>query len=115
MSSDSAAVKRSIFTYLMVGAGLYAFTVVTVGANLVHLAVPLAITVALIIASIKGSMVAAVFMHLNHEKPWIYFSLLLTVIGFLVLLLVPVFTTFDTIGTPNAEPAPAAHGGGERH
>ncbi len=40
-------------------------------------------TLALIIATIKGSMVAAVFMHLNHEKPWIYGSLLLTVIGFL--------------------------------
>ena len=30
--------------------------------------VPVAITVALIIATIKGSMVAGVFMHLSHEK-----------------------------------------------
>ena len=40
---------------------------------------PLAITVALIIAAMKGSMVAAVFMHLSHEKRWIYGALLLTV------------------------------------
>ena len=52
----------------MVGAALLAFTVITVAANLIHLAVPLAITVALIIASFKASMVAAVFMHLSHEK-----------------------------------------------
>ena len=45
----------------MVGAILFAGTVITVAANQVHLAVPLAITVALIIATVKGSFVAAVF------------------------------------------------------
>ena len=29
----------------------------------------------------KGSMVASVFMHLSHEKKWIYGALILTVIG----------------------------------
>ena len=60
--------------------------------NQVHLAVPAAITVALIIASIKGSMVASVFMHLSHEKKWIYGALLLTVVFFIVLMSVPLFT-----------------------
>ena len=41
---------------------------------------PLAITVALIIATMKGSMVASVFMHLSHEKQWIYGALMLTVV-----------------------------------
>ena len=54
-------------------------------------------------------MVAAVFMHLNHEKQWIYGSLLLTVAFFIVLMFVPLFTTMDTIGTPSH--AGAAHGG----
>ncbi len=59
MHSDPEAIKKSIRTYLMIGAALFVFTVITVAVNQVHLAVPLAITVALIIASIKGSMVAA--------------------------------------------------------
>jgi len=83
----------------MIGAALLVFTVITVGVNLVHLAVPLAITVALIIAIMKGSMVAAVFMHLSNEKKWIYGALLLTVIFFAVLIAVPLLTIKDTIGT----------------
>jgi cytochrome c oxidase subunit IV len=79
--------------------------------NQIHLSVPMAITVALIVASIKGSMVAAVFMHLNHERMWIYGALILTVIGFLILMMVPKFTDMDHIGTPIHVEAPAAaHG-----
>ncbi len=58
MHSDPAEVKKSVRTYLMIGAALLVFTGITVAANLVQLAVPLAITVALIIATIKGAMVA---------------------------------------------------------
>jgi len=75
MHSDPAAIKKSVRTYFMVGAALFAGTVITVIANQVHLAIPIAITVALIIALTKGSMVAAVFMHLSHEKKWIYGAL----------------------------------------
>jgi caa(3)-type oxidase subunit IV len=85
--------------YIMIGVALLVFTGITVAANLVHLAVPMAITVALIIATMKGTMVAAVFMHLNHERQWIYGALILTVAFFLVLMALPVFTTMDTIGT----------------
>jgi cytochrome c oxidase subunit 4 len=113
MHSDPAAIKKSIRSYLMIGGLLFVGTVVTVLANQVHLAVPLAITVALIIASIKGSMVASVFMHLSHEKKWIYGSLLLTVAFFIVLITLPLLTTLDHIGTPIAAPAaagaPAGH------
>jgi caa(3)-type oxidase subunit IV len=85
--------------YILIGAALLIFTGITVAANQVHLAVPMAITVALIIALMKGSMVAAVFMHLSHERKWIYGALLLTVAFFLVLMAIPVLTTMDTIGT----------------
>ena len=95
---DPEAMKKSIRTYLMVGAALYVFTVITVAVNQVELAVPLAITVALIVASMKGSMVAAIFMHLNHEKKWIYGSLILTVVFFVVLMFVPILTVSDSIG-----------------
>ena len=108
MHSDSEAIRKSIRTYWMVGGALFAFTVITVAVNQIHLAVPLAITVALIIATIKGSMVAAVFMHLSNEKKWIYGALLLTVIGFIVLMAVPYFTIHDSIGAPIETPAASA-------
>jgi cytochrome c oxidase subunit IV len=100
MHSDPEAIKKSIRSYGLIGGLLLMFTAITVAANQVHLAVPVAITVALIIAATKGSMVAAVFMHLNHEQKWIYGALLLTLLFFVVLLFVPLATVSDTIGTP---------------
>ena len=108
-SSDPAAIQKSIRTYLMVGAALYVGTVITVAVNQVHLAVPLAITVALIIASTKGSLVASIFMHLNHEKKWIYGALILTVVFFAVLMLLPNLTVADGIGTTSPYTAAAQH------
>ena len=99
MQSEADHVKKSIRTYVMIGAALFVFTGITVAVNQVHLAVPFAITVALIIAATKGSMVASVFMHLSHEKKWIYGALLLTLVGFIILVFVPLFTIFDGIGT----------------
>jgi caa(3)-type oxidase subunit IV len=102
-------VKKSVRRYLTVGALLFMFTAITVAANQVHLAIPAAITVALIIAIIKGSMVASVFMHLSAEKRWIYGALILTLVGFIVLMSVPSLTVMDTIGTPIHVPPAAEH------
>jgi caa(3)-type oxidase subunit IV len=98
---------------MLVGVLLYIGTIITVAVNQVHLAIPLAITVALLIATIKGSAVASVFMHLSHEKKWIYGSLILTVFFFIVLMSVPFLTVSDTIGTPihHAAPAGGVHEG----
>src|SRR5947209_6984972 len=98
-STDPAAIKKSIRTYGIVGGLLFLFTGITVGVNLIHLSsVALAITVALIIATMKGGMVASIFMHLAHEKKWIYGALVLTVIFFVVLMLLPGLTVADSIG-----------------
>jgi cytochrome c oxidase subunit IV len=56
-------------------------------------------------------MVAAVFMHLSHERKWVYGALLLTVVFFIVLMSVPFLTITDGIGTPIHVPAPAHTGG----
>jgi len=109
MHSDPAEIKKSIRTYGIVGGLLLVFTVITVAVNQVHLAVPFAITVALIIATMKGSMVAAIFMHLNHEKKWIYGALILTLAGFIILMTVPFFTVADAVGAPNHAPPAAEH------
>ena len=108
MHSDQDSIRKSIRTYMLVGAALFMFTGITVAVNQVHLAVPAAITVALIIATMKGSMVASIFMHLSHERKWIYGALILTVIGFFVLLALPILTMNDHIGTPIHVEAPAA-------
>jgi len=110
MSSDPASVKKSVRGYFMVGAALLVFTAITVGANQLYLAVPAAITVALIIACMKGSMVGAIFMHLSHERKWIYGALLLTVVFFVVLMSIPILTTNDNIGTP-IKAVPSEHTG----
>jgi cytochrome c oxidase subunit 4 len=99
MHSDQEAIKKSIRSYMVVGALLLVFTGATVAANSFHLAVPAAITLALVIASIKGTMVASVFMHLSHEKKWIYGALLLTLVGFVILIFLPLVTILDGIGT----------------
>src|SRR6266853_3701930 len=109
MHSDPAEIKKSIRTYGIVGGFLLIFTAVTVAVNQVHLAIPLAITVALIIATMKGSMVAAIFMHLSHEKKWIYGALILTVLFFVVLMILPGLSIAGGIGRSTERPAAAEH------
>jgi len=100
MHSDPAEVQKSVRAYITVFIALMVFTIITVVASRFHFAVPIAITIALIIAALKGSMVAGVFMHLSHEKQAIYGALLLTIVFFIVLLFLPVLTNLDHIGVP---------------
>jgi caa(3)-type oxidase subunit IV len=110
MHSDPAEIKKSIRTYGIVGGLLFIFTGITVAVNQVHLSsVALAITVALIIATMKGSMVASIFMHLNHEKKWIYGALILTAVFFVVLMLLPNLSVADSIGRPSVYVTAAEH------
>ena len=53
---------------------------------------PIAVTVALLVATIKGSLVACYFMHLISEKKLIYAVLVLTAVFFVALLALPVVT-----------------------
>ena len=56
MHSDPAEVRKSVRAYITVFVALMAFTIITVVAARFHFAVPIAITIALIIATMKGSM-----------------------------------------------------------
>lgn len=98
MSAESAAVQKNIRKYMMIGGALYLATIITVGASYLQVGIAVGIVVALLIATVKGSMVAAVFMHLSDEKNWIYGSLLLTVFFFVALMLLPMLTGADAIG-----------------
>ena len=89
--------KKHVRAYILVFVSLMVLTLVTVAVSTLHLPVHQAIAVALIIATVKGSLVACYFMHLISEKKLILWVMALTVAFFAVLLLVPVFTVADRI------------------
>jgi len=82
-------IKRHARVYITVFAALAILTVVTVAVSYLDLATPAAVTVALIIASIKATLVAGYFMHLIGERTIIYSILSLTAIFFVALMLIP--------------------------
>ena len=90
-------VKKSVKTYFMIFGALMVLTIITVGVSYVHLPIALAVIVALVVATIKGSLVAMYFMHLLHERKVIYWVLMLTVIFFVFLMFVPLLTNLDRI------------------
>jgi len=87
--------KKHLGKYYVVFVALLCLTAITVGVSYLHLTRPLAITVALIIASVKAGLVAAVFMHLLDEKKVIYAVLLLTALFFALVLMLPSLTVFE--------------------
>ena len=99
MSDEHAAdIDRHVRTYILVFVSLMALTVITVAANFrLHLSVEATIALALVIASIKGSLVACYFMHLISERKLIYWVLGFTVINFFGMLLIPLLTESDKI------------------
>jgi caa(3)-type oxidase subunit IV len=77
-------VQKHVKAYLMVGATLLAFTAITVALSYVNFGTQKAnIAVALLVATFKAGLVAAIFMHLAAEKRLIYRVLIFT--GFFVL------------------------------
>lgn len=94
-SAQSADFKKHVRGYIAVFVALMALTVITVAVSYLHLSVVPSIILALIIASIKASLVAAYFMHLISEKKVIYATLILTVLFFAALMLLPVSHMLD--------------------
>jgi caa(3)-type oxidase subunit IV len=70
---------------------------VTVGVSYLDLGVAGGIALALVIAAIKGSLVAAFFMHLLSERRLVYAVLLLTVAFFLALIFLPLGGYVDRV------------------
>ena len=91
-------IRSHVKTYYMIFGALMVLTIITVAVSYVDLSTPLAITVALIVATIKGSLVALYFMHLLHERKLIYWVLTLTLIFFIFMMFVPLVTNADKIG-----------------
>lgn len=96
MTTDHAAdIDRHVRIYITVFAALMVLTIVTVAISYLHLPVAMAVTVALIVATVKGSLVACYFMHLISEKKLIYAVLVVTALFFVALLALPALTVHN--------------------
>jgi cytochrome c oxidase subunit IV len=98
MAHGHEDIRAHVRTYMMVFGALMALTIITVAVSYLHLNTPAAISVALFIATIKGSLVALFFMHLSNEKKIIYALLVLTVAFAIFELYVPTWGQHATFG-----------------
>jgi cytochrome c oxidase subunit IV len=99
--------------YLRVFAALAFLTVVTVFVSYLHLPITAAVLVALVIATLKASLVAAFFMHLKGERALIYGVLAVTLFFTGVLFVLPISDSNVTRQSPaavNGAEGPAALG-----
>ena len=81
--------KPNIRLYLFIFGALLFLTIVTVLVSYLELPMPAAILVALFIATLKASLVAAFFMHLKGERFIIYGLLGITVFFVAFLFTLP--------------------------
>ncbi|MBH31225.1 MAG: hypothetical protein CMG71_04445 [Candidatus Marinimicrobia bacterium] len=91
---STPGIKKEINLYLKVFGALAGLTVLTVAVAYLDVGIGLAVIIAMILATTKGSLVASFFMHLAHEKKLIYLMLVITLVSLLALF----FITFGTIG-----------------
>ena len=89
MSHDN--IKDHVKVYWNVFFALLGLTALTVGVSYFEFGgiVWLSIGVGLLIAGVKGYLVAANFMHLNDESPTIYWTLILTIMFLVMLFAIP--------------------------
>ena len=80
-------IKKHVRVYVMVFAALAVLTVLTVAVSYLDMPIIWALIVALIIACVKGGLVAGYFMHLVSEKKVIAWVLIITVV-FLICMFI---------------------------
>lgn len=98
MAESAEEIRAHIGGYIKIGIALFVLTAVTVGVSYIEFnSVFLTVFVGLLIATIKGALVACYFMHLIEEEKLIYWVLAITVVFFAVLMAVPYMTDFDSV------------------
>ena len=103
-SADPAELQKHVKKYLLIGALLLVGTVITVALAIVELpSHALNILVGMIVATIKASLVALIFMHLNHERPLIYKMLAFTTVFAIVLFTLFIYSNADPLVDHNFE------------
>lgn len=94
---EHADLKKHVRAYMVVFASLLALTLITVAISYLDLPTAAAVTLALLVATVKGSLVACYFMHLISERKLILIVMAIAVFFFLGVLLGPVVTEVDEI------------------
>ncbi len=98
MAETAEEIREHSKVYIKVLAALMVLTAVTVGASYLDLeSVFMTVFIGLLIATVKGSLVACYFMHLIDEQKMIYWILGITVFFFVVLMAVPFLTDSDSV------------------
>ena len=97
MADHAADIDKHVKVYIIVLISLMVLTILTVAVAYLEIPTAFAIGLALIIASVKGSLVACYFMHLISERKLILYVMLTTVLFFVALLLGPILTEMDVI------------------
>lgn len=96
MTSEHGDISRHIPMYIGVFAALAVFTVLTVLVSQIQATTSTHVMVALAIAAVKGTLVAAIFMHLRWEKTAILWVVLgLCAVSFVFLMALPSLIAFD--------------------
>ena len=91
-------VAKHVRGYLLVGVTLLTFTAITVFLSYVNFGTQKAnIAVALLVATFKAGLVAAIFMHLSSEKRMIYRILIFTFFFVLGLFWLTYLAWYDPI------------------
>jgi len=104
-------IRAHVKVYMMVFGALAVLTVVTVAASYLDVPLAPAIAIALVIAAVKASLVALFFMHLKGEVRAILWTLVLTGIFFVALMVIPFSWYLDG---PLGDGPPAAAAAAER-
>ena len=104
MADTPEAIQKAKKLYLLIGMALFVFTVVTVAVATVpwldfgdHGFDSKDAVIGLLIASFKATLVASIFMHLNHERKTIYVVLLMSAVMGLVLVFLTGWAFTDPI------------------
>lgn len=115
MEASTDDIQKHVKSYLMVGATLFVFTIVTVLVRTVpffDFGMPGVdapdIAFGLVIATFKSSLVMLIFMHLNHERGLIYKVLLFTVAFAVGLMGLTLFAQNNPV-QPHAEVIEGLH------
>tara|TARA_B110000003_G_scaffold211328_1_gene210295 strand:- start:140 stop:451 length:312 start_codon:yes stop_codon:yes gene_type:complete len=88
-------IQHHIETYIKVFIALAILTLVTVAVSYLKVSFIEAFFIAMLVASIKGSLVLGFFMHLITEKQMIIWILVATVVSLLILMFIPLISLTD--------------------
>lgn len=101
-SPDHVPHVTPLATYLKTFGALMVLTVITVGASYVDLGTSVNLAVAILIATVKATVVAAFFMHLIHDSRYNALALISSVVFLLIFV---GFTMLDTLARGAYDPS----------